>query len=364
MPILRPEIAALRPYEVGRPIDEVVREHGINPAEVARLTANESPEGPFPGVAEAVLEALRLSNRYPDNDALDLTRALAGELGVSRSSLMMGNGSVALIAEMTAAVGGPGTNVVYAWPSFVMYRFGAIWAGSSYNEVPLDQAFSLDLDAMQAAIDDETRVVFLCNPNNPTGTIKTADEIEAFARSVPRSVLVVIDEAYHDFVDDPRYRSVIPWCVETDNVVALRTFSKVYALAAHRIGYAVGRASTLIELRKIQAPLTVNRVAQAAALASLGQPEEVARRVADNAAARHHLVGALGERGLEQAESHTNFIYFRMPGEDSTAISDEFTKRGVIIRPMTRGWMRVSVGSTLDNRRFVGALDEVLSGVT
>jgi histidinol-phosphate aminotransferase len=363
MPRLRPEIAALTPYEVGRPIEEVVGEHGIDPDEVVRLTANESPEGPFPGVVEAVMAAIELSNRYPDNDAIALTTALAAELGVERANLLMGNGSVALIAEMAAAVGGPGTNMVYGWPSFVMYRFGAIWAGSEYREVPLDPSLALDLDAIRSAIDDQTTVVFLCNPNNPTGTIKPGDEIEAFVRSVPSTVLVVIDEAYHDFVSDPRYRTAIPLAVESPNLVVLRTFSKVYALAAHRIGFAVGARPTLVELRKIQAPLTVNRAAQAAALASLGQPEEVARRVAANAAGRHHLVGALQERGLGPAESHTNFVFFKMPGDDSRAVSDEFTGHGVIIRPMSGGWMRVSVGSDLDNKRFIEALDKVLSGM-
>jgi histidinol-phosphate aminotransferase len=360
MPILRPEIAALTPYEVGRPIEEVVRERGIDPANVVRLTANESPDGPFPGVYEAAMAAMHLSNRYPDNDSLELTAALAAELGVGQPNLLMGNGSVALIAEITSAVGGVGTNVVYGWPSFVMYRFAAIWAGAAFKEVPLDASFELDLAGVAEAIDDQTRVVFLCNPNNPTGTIRSADDIEAFIRSVSSDVLVVVDEAYHDFVTDDRYRTAIPLAVELPNVVVLRTFSKVYALAAHRVGYAVGRHETLVELRKVQVPLVVSRVAQAVAMASLGQPEEVARRVATNSAGRHHISGALAERGLQQVDSHTNFIYFKMPEEDSRMVSDEFTNRGVIIRPMSKGWMRVSVGSEADNRRFVEALDEVL----
>jgi histidinol-phosphate aminotransferase len=361
MPILRPEIAALTPYEVGRPIEDVVREHGIDPRDVVRLTANESPQGPFPGVAEAIAEAVATSNRYPDNDSLDLTRALSDELGVDQSNLMMGNGSVALIAEIASAVGGLGTNVVYGWPSFVMYRFAAIWAGCSYREVPLDGTHTLDLDAIAGAIDDHTRVVFLCNPNNPTGTVRSGDDIEAFVRSLSGDVLVVIDEAYHDFVADAGYRTAIPLSTELANVIVLRTFSKVYALAGHRVGYAVGRKETLRELRKVQVPLVVSRLAQVAALASLGQPDEVARRVSANAAGRHHLMGALAERGLETVDSQTNFIYFKMPGDDSRGLSDAFTFRGVIIRPMSAGWMRVSVGSDEDNRRFIKTLDEVLT---
>jgi histidinol-phosphate aminotransferase len=363
MPVLRPEIAELATYEVGRPIEEMVREHGIDPADLVKLTANESPDGPFPGVTEAVAEAVARSNRYPDNQAWDLTGDLASELGVDRSNLLFGNGSTAHIADFASAVGGPGTNIVYAWPSFIMYRFAAAWAGSTAQEVPLDDEFALDLEAIRSAVDEQTRLVFLCNPNNPTGTIKPAGEIEEFLGSVPESVLVVVDEAYHEFVEDQAYRTVADIAVTRPNVVVLRTFSKIYSLAGLRIGYAIGQPETLTELRKAQQPLTVNRIAQAAALASLGQPEELARRVADNAAGRHHLVGALGERDLQQAESHTNFVFFRMPHQDSKAVAEEFTIRGVLVRPMSRGWMRVTVGSPVENRRFVEALDRVLAAL-
>ncbi len=360
MPVYRPEIAALSPYEVGRPISEVARDLGLDPDSIIRLTANETPHGPFPGVAEAAARALAGANRYPDNDLWDLSHALAAELGVDRSNLLFGNGSVALLADAVNAVGGPGTRVVYAWPSFVMYRFAAIWAGSEYVEVPLDEAHRHDLAAMRVAIDDETRVVFVCNPNNPTGTIVPRDEVLSFIDSVPESVLVVIDEAYHDFVDDPRYGTAIPVASTRGNVLVLRTFSKIYGLAGQRVGYAVGAGELITELRKAQQPLTVNAVAQAAALASLGQPAELERRARDNAAGRHHLVGVIDERGLERAETHANFVYFKMPSDDSRVVSTEFTARGVIVRPLSRGWIRVTVGTEHENRRFVEVLDEVL----
>lgn len=360
MPIYRPEIAALSPYEVGRPISEVARELGLDPDSIVRLTANETPEGPFPGVDAATGRAVAQANRYPDNDLWDLSHALAGELGVDRSNLLFGNGSVALLVDAVNAVGGPGTSVVYGWPSFVMYRFAAIWAGSDYVEVPLTEGHVFDLDAMRGAIGNETRVVFVCNPNNPTGTIVSHEELASFVASVPDSVLVVVDEAYYDFVDDGRYRTAIPIALERDNVLVLRTFSKIYGLAAQRIGYAVARSELISGLRRAQQPLTVNSVAQAAALASLGQPEEVSRRARANAAARHHLMGVMAERGLDHAESHTNFVYFQMPAEDSKAVAEQFTARGVIIRPMAGGWMRVTVGSEPENERFVETLDEVL----
>lgn len=359
MPRYRDDISALRAYEVGRPIEDVAREHGLDPDSIIKLAANESPEGPFPGVIEAATKALISANRYPDNDLWDLSHALADELGVQRDNLLFGNGSVALLADITNAVGGPGTKSVYGWPSFIMYRFAAIWSGTGYVEVPLNDSFSLDLDAMVAATDEDTSVVMICNPNNPTGTIAPSDDIEAFINGVPESVLVVVDEAYHEFVDDDRYRSAIPTAVARTNVIVLRTFSKIYGLAAQRIGYAVGHPSTLVELRKAQQPLTVNQVGQVAALASLGQPEEIRRRAEANSAARHHLMGVMAERGLPYVESHTNFVFFK-PGDDSRHVTEEFTKRGVIIRPMSRGWARVTVGSPDENKMFVAVLDEVL----
>ena len=359
MPRFRSEIAALRPYKVGRQLEDVARAHGLDPADIVKLTANEGPEGPFPGVVEAASKVLTDSNRYPDNDCWDLGHVLAAELGVDFSNLMFGAGSVALLAEISSAVGGPGTNVVYGWPSFVMYRFAAIWAGSEHVEVPLDSSFGLDLDAMRSAVDDETNLVVVCNPNNPTGTIKPADQVEAFIDSIPDSVLVVVDEAYHEFVTDARYQTEVPLAVSRPNVVVLRTFSKIYALAAHRIGYAIGHPDLLIELRKVQAPLTVNRVAQVAARASLGQPDELERRRSENSARRHHLVGVLAERGIPVAESHTNFIYFEL-GDRAYEVVEAMTANGVIIRGMGGGWVRVTIGNDGENRRFVDALDSAL----
>lgn len=356
MPRFRAEIAALRTYKVGRQLEDVARSHGLDPSEIVKLTANESPEGPFPGVIEAANQAMTSSNRYPDNDCWNLGHALSAELGVDFRNLMFGAGSVALLSEIALALGGPGTNIVYGWPSFIMYRFAAIWAGMGHVEVPLRTDHSLDLDAMLAATDDETTVVVVCNPNNPTGTIRPAGEIEEFIDRVPESVLVAVDEAYHEFVTDPRYRSLVPLAVERPNVVVLRTFSKIYALAGHRIGYAVGREDLLTELRKAQAPLTVNRIAQAAALASLGQPEEVERRRSANAASRHHLVGSLAERGLAVAESHTNFVYFEL-GDKAEQMVADMTAEGVIVRGMGAGWVRVTIGSDEENRRFLKALD-------
>lgn len=359
MPRFRPEIAAISPYKVGRQLADVARAHGLEPQDIVKLTANEGPEGPFPGVVEAATAVLSESNRYPDNACWDLGHALADELGVEFSNVMFGAGSVALVAEIATATGGPGTNIVYGWPSFVMYRFASIWAGSDQKEVPLRDDLTLDLDAMRDAIDDETRVVIVCNPNNPTGTIRPADDVEAFIDSVPESVMVVVDEAYHEFVTNPGYRTEIPFAIARPNVVVLRTFSKIYALAAHRIGYAVARSDLLTELRKAQAPLTISAVAQAAALASLGQPEELDRRRGDNEARRHHIMGALAERGIDTADSHTNFVFFDL-GMGATEIVEEMTTKGVLVRGFGGDWVRMTIGNDHENQRFLEALDAAL----
>lgn len=359
VPRFRPDIAALSPYRVGRQLADVARTHGLDPSEIVKLTANEGPEGPFPGVTKAATEAMADSNRYPDNDCWDLGHALAKELGVDFSNLMFGAGSVALLSDIALALGGPRTNMVYGWPSFIMYRFAAIWAGSEYVEVPVDDDLRLDLDAMREAVSEDTTVVAVCNPNNPTGTIRSGDEIGAFIDSVPEHVLVVVDEAYHEFVTDGSHRSQIRRAIESPNVVVLRTFSKIYGLAGQRIGYALADSNFLNELRKAQAPLTVNRIAQASALATLGQPDELERRRSENAARRHYLAGVLSERGLRFADSQANFIFLEL-GEAANGIIDDMIASGVIIRGMGEGWVRVTIGDDRENRRFVEALDAAL----
>lgn len=363
MPRYRDDIAALKPPEVGRPIEEVARDIGLGSSAIVKLTANESPEGPFPGVIEAATAALADSNRYPDNDLWDLSHALAAELGIERSNLLFGNGSTALVADILSAVSESGTNTVYGWPGFVMYRFAAVWAGAKFVEVPLNERFELDLEAMAEAIDGDTRCVILCNPNNPTGTITSADDVESFVDEISDEVMVLVDEAYFEFVSDVRYRSAIPLALRRENVVVLRTFSKIFSLAAHRVGYAIGLPSTLAEVRKAQQPMTVNTVGQAAALASLGQPDELRRRAEANSASRHHLVGALTERGLDPVESHTNFILFRTPSGDPSSDAARLAHHGVVVRPIGDAWMRVTVGSSEENRRFVGVLDGVLEEI-
>jgi histidinol-phosphate aminotransferase len=360
MPTIRPDVAAIGPYVPGRSIEEVAAEIGMMPDEIVKLASNESPDGPFPGVLEAATTALARANRYPDEDLRDLGGALSGFLGVPGDHLWFGAGSVGLIGHLAAAVGGPGTSAVYAWPSFVMYRIATRLAMSEAIEVPLDEDHVHDLDVMLEAVRPDTTVLYLCNPNNPSGTVVDSDAVAGFLGSVPERALVVIDEAYHDYVTDERYQTAIPEALRRPNVLVLRTFSKIFALAGHRVGYAVGRPETISELRKAQPPFTVGQVAQAAATASLGDRDELERRKTANASARHQLQGVLTERSLPHAESQANFVYFELP-IDAGESANLFMRQGVIVRPMSGGWLRVTVGSDKENRRFVRALDEVLT---
>lgn len=358
MPTVRPEVSAIRPYVPGRPIDEVAREYGFDPATVVKLASNESPLPPFPEAEVAMRTRVGDANRYPDNDCHDLREALAGHLGVPADHLWIGAGSSELLRVAATAVGGPGTSAVYAWPSFVIYRLGSVLAGSESVEVPLGPGLRIDLDALLAAIRDDTTAVYVCNPNNPTGTVLPAGEVSRFVAAVPDHVLVVLDEAYHEYVTDPRHETGIRHAIDRGNVIVTRTFSKIYGMAALRVGYAVGRPETLVELRKAQAPFTVTALGQLAAVESLRHADETARRARENAEQRAHLESHLASLGLEYAPSQANFVYFRMAGFSDPA--SEFLRHAVIIRPFGGEWVRVTVGSSEENERFLGALRAVL----
>jgi histidinol-phosphate aminotransferase len=360
VPRFRPDISALKAYEPGRSLEEVSAEIGVPVDQIVKLASNETPFGPFPGVAEASAASLAESHRYPDNDFTALVARLSRHLGVARENLLFGNGSVALLSTITVACGGPGTSVVYAWPSFVMYRLAATWALMERIEVPLDAGHVHDLEAMASAIRHDTNLVFICNPNNPTGTIVDGRDLMDFIDAVPRSCLVVIDEAYHDFVTDHAYETALPLAVERDNVVVLRTFSKIYGLAGHRVGYAVGHPETLTALRKAQAPFTVSQVGQVAAAASLDDRAEWERRVEANAAARRDVESALSARGIRTSASQANFVYFPLDLPASEA-ARELMELGVIVRPMAGPWLRVTLGTDDENKTFLQALDRILT---
>ncbi len=351
----RADVASLKPYEPGRPIIEVAADYGFDPAEVVKLASNESPLPPVTAALDAMTRRLAEANRYPDNEARLLRRVLAERLRIDYESTWVGAGSSELLRTLATAVGGPGTSAVYAWPSFVVYRMATVIAGSRPIEVPLDAGMCHDLDAMRAAIESDTSIVYVCNPNNPTGTLVPADRIESFVASIPDDVLVVIDEAYFEYVTEPGHRSAIGLLNRFQNLVVTRTFSKVYGLASLRVGYGVARKEVVRELRKAQAPFSVTDVGQVGALAALDATDELTDRIQLNTEGRAAVEAALADLGLEHVPSQANFVYFRL-GADTPLVTAAFLKHGVILRPFSGGWIRVSIGTPEEVDRFVQAL--------
>jgi histidinol-phosphate aminotransferase len=355
MPTFRADLDRIPIYQPGKPIEEVSRQLGIT--DIVKLASNEWPLPPFPAVVDAITASARNLNRYPENSVYYLVAAVAEHLGVAGDHLWMGAGSTELLLALSLAVGGPGTSFVFADPSFVMYPICSAISGAIGIPVPATPGLGHDLDAMLAAIRADTTLVFVCNPNNPTGTYLPASDVAGFIEAVPERVLVVVDEAYFELATAPDYETCVPLASERDNVVVTRTFSKVFGLAGLRVGYAVGRPETLGRLRRAQVPFSVNSVAQAGALAALASRDELRQRVEDNAVAREQLEKGLAGRGIDYVPSQTNFVLVR-PDSDAAGLGDALLRRGVIVRPMGR-YLRVTVGTPAENERFLEALDQV-----
>lgn len=332
---LRPEIAALPPYRQGRPA----------PAGGFKLSSNENPFPPLPGVVAAVAAAANEINRYPDATALALRERLAARYGVMADEVLVGVGSVSLLAQFIAAVAQPGDEVVYSWPSFEAYPGLVTVAGATSVTVPNRPDHGHDLDAMAAAITDRTRVVIVCSPNNPTGVIVTAAGFEAFMALVPRDLLVLLDEAYIEFVGDGSSvdgRSLIG---RYPNLVIVRTFSKAYGLAGLRVGYAIGPVPILDAARATAVPLGVTATASAAALASLepAAEAELLERVSIIAGRRDQLREALVAQGWPVPQAQGNFVWLPT-GEATTSVAERLFDAGLVTRAFPPEGIRVSVG--------------------
>ncbi len=357
MPTFRQDLAAIVPYRPGKPIEEVAREFGLD--RIAKLASNESPIPPFPEVQEAIAAAIPRVHRYPDNNRYELREALAAHLGVPGDHLWFGGGSNELMLMAAIAVGGPGTSAVYAWPSFGLYRIGTQVAMAEGIEVPLDAAHRHDLDGMLAAIRPDTTVAYVCNPNNPTGTHVAAEAVWEFVAAVPERVLVVVDEAYSEYAQAADYGTALPLALQRPNVVVAHTFSKVYGLAGLRCGYMVGPPEVLSEFRRVQLPFTTNTLAQVAAVEALRHQDRVAERVQRNAEGLKLFADELVARTIPHADSQTNFVYLHPGGDDAQSFKRALLPHGVIVRPFEGGWVRVSVGTDEETRKFFAALDAV-----
>lgn len=361
--LFRPGILGTRPYTPGKPVEEVQRELGLD--RVVKLASNENPEGPLPAVLEAVAKAAREVNRYPDAASYRLTHKLAEHLDVRPGNIILGNGSNEVIDILIRALVSPGENVVYSERSFIVYGLTCGVHFECGRPVPLTDDFKHDLPAMAARVDGNTKLVIVCNPNNPTGTYNTRDEFEAFLAAVPQDVIVAVDEAYYEYVTAADYPQAIPMLKKHPNLVLLRTFSKIHSLAGLRVGYGVAHEGLVAQLQKTREPFNVNMLSQAAAIACLENWHEVEGRVRRNREQLEWLDGQLRELGLTPLPSQTNFI-FLLCETDVVRLAQELLQRGVIIRPMAafgfaEGAIRISVGLPAENQACVAALKEILA---
>jgi histidinol-phosphate aminotransferase len=358
-PRFRTDLDAIQGYRPGRSIGSVAVEFGLD--HISKLASNENPEPPFPEVRAAIAGHLDGLNRYPDNARPDLTAALAAHLDVPEDRIWCGGASNELTLITALSMGGPETSSVYAWPSFSLYRIASQAIFTTSVEVPLDADHRHDLDGMLSALRDDTTVIYVCNPNNPTSTHVSGEALESFILQVPDDVLVVVDEAYHEYATADDYRSMLPLAVERDNVLVTRTFSKIYSLAGLRVGYAVTAPDNIAELRRIQLPFSVSNLAEVAAVEALRYPDRVAQRQHLNRQGVEFLTDGLRTRGFFVANSQTNFVYADF-GDRGDEINTGLLERGVIVRPVVpAGWLRINTGTTDDMERFFTALDEVVA---
>ena len=332
--------------------------------ELAKLASNETPFAPHPDVLRAVQEALPTLNRYPDPEKARLRRAIGDRVEVPAGNVAAGNGSCELLFAAADALLEPGAEVVYAWPSFSVYPQLAAQSGARAIEVPLDSERRHDLEAMAREVTVATRMVLVCNPNNPTGTALPVDEIDAFVESLPRHVAVILDEAYVEFstLQDPA--ESVALLKKHSNLIILRTFSKVYGLAGLRVGYALGSEDFRVAVDRVRQPFSVSTLAQAGAIEALRHVDELERRVERTVIERVGVESELGSRGLDVAESQANFSWVGLGDRDEEAILAGLAERGVIVRGGTAlgavGHIRVTYGTAEENKRFLRALDEVL----
>ncbi|GAB4389836.1 MAG: histidinol-phosphate transaminase [Thermodesulfovibrionales bacterium] len=344
-------VSAIRPYVPGKPVEELERELGISGS--IKLASNENPLGPSPDAVRALSGRIGTLNRYPDGGGFYLKEALSGALGVEPGSIILGNGSNELLDVAVRTFMAPGDEAVMARPSFVVYSMSVQAHGCRAIEVPL-RDFTHDLEAMAGAVNEKTRVVFIANPNNPTGTINTAAELDRLMERVPDGVLVVLDEAYYEYVSDPGYADSMKHFRAGRDILILRTFSKIYGLAGLRIGYGVAKPEIIEEMNKIRAPFNTGTLAQAAALAALSDREHVERSRAVNEEGKRYLYRELGALGVGHVPTEANFVYLLLEGR-AGPVFEALLRQGVIVRPMGPDAIRVTVGLPEENRRFVEA---------
>jgi len=361
--LARPCIQRIVPYSPGKPTREVQAELG--PIDVVKLASNENPLGPSPKAIEAMTAALAEVYVYPDPACAELTAALAEKWSVPAEGILIGRGSDEVIHMLGLAYLNPGDEVLYADPPFALYPLTTDLLDAVHVPIPC-RDFRHDLEAFAEAITERTKLVFIASPHNPTGTINTAEEVERFLEQVPDHCIVVFDEAYYEYVDDPAYPDTLRYVREGRRVAVLRTFSKAYALAGLRIGYGMTTPEVAGPMLKVRQPFNISTVAQVAALASLADHEQVERSRKMVAEGREWLYGQLDRLGLPYVRSQANFVFFDSK-VDSRLLFEELMRRGVTVRTGDifgyPTYVRVSIGTAEQMRRFLGALEEALAAL-
>jgi len=355
-------VRGIAPYLPGKPIGELAREFGLAERDIVKLASNENPRGPGPAVRAAIAAAVEDVCRYPDGNGFALKSALSSRFGVGADQVVLGNGSNDVLELVTQAFLRPGDRAVYSRHAFAVYPLAVQARGAVGIEVPA-RDYGHDLAAMRAAITSATRIVFVANPNNPTGTWIAPDVLEAFVASVPDEVLIVLDEAYNEYLEPAQQSRSAAWIAKYANLVVSRTFSKAYGLAALRVGYGIMDPSVADMLNRVRQPFNVNALAQAAALAALADTAYVDESRALNRSGMRQLEDGVRALGLPFVPSHANFLLIRVG--DAAAVYQRLLKQGVIVRPVANyglpEFLRVTVGLPGENRRFIDALAAALA---
>lgn len=354
-------IRSISPYQPGKPIAELAREMGLSEASIIKLASNENPLGMSPKAKMAALDALEDAARYPDGNGFSLKRALVARYGVAMDQIVLGNGSNDVLELAARAFLAPGSAAIYAQHAFAVYPLATKAIGATGIEVAAHE-YGHDLFAMLAAITPETRVIFIANPNNPTGTLLGGDLLVQFLGEVPGHIVVVLDEAYNEYLPPAVRYDSLPWLARFPNLVITRTFSKVYGLAGLRVGFALASAEVADLMNRVRQPFNVSSVALAAAEAALGDDEFIARSVALNAKGMQQMGQRLLDLGLACIPSYGNFITFRV--DDAPGVNRSLLQQGVIVRPIAGYGMpehlRVTIGLEGENARFLEALERAL----
>ena len=355
-------IRAIAPYQPGKPIGELARELELDPDNIIKLASNENPLGVSPLAMQAMQAALADIARYPDGNGFELKVALARRYGVDIAQIVLGNGSNDVLELAARAFLTPFLEAIYAQHAFAVYPLATQAVGATGIEVPARE-FAHDLDAMLRAVTPRTRLVFLANPNNPTGTLMRSAELHGFLRAVPRQVVVVLDEAYNEYIPDALKSDSIGWLAEFPNLIVTRTFSKAYGLAGLRVGYAFAHPGVADLMNRVRQPFNVNSISLAAAAAGLGDHEFVRRSFELNQTGMQRVTAGLTQLGLEYIPSHGNFVSFKVG--DAAGVFQRLLKRGVIVRPIAGygmpDYLRVSIGLETENERFLEALRQSLA---